>query len=261
MKRTQIMPDPGLLPETVQQLIADATIYDSSCSTEATVWFIDKDGGFYLKSAPAGSLKAEAEMTRFFHSKDLSVEVLTYESADRDYFVTRAAIGEDCIHPQYLDDPKQLSEKLGILLLQLHETDTTGCPVSDLTAAFLAVAEENRNLGKWHSSRLAEGMRHYSAEEAWHVVQEFSGVLKTDTLIHGDYCLPNIMLDNWNFSAFIDVGSGGIGDRHLDLYWGCWSLNFNLKDSRWCSRFLDAYGRDHFDPEILKAISAFEAFG
>ena len=95
MNRTQIMLDPGLLPETMQQLIADAAIYDSSCSTEATVWFIDKDGGFYLKSAPAGSLKAEAEMTRFFHSKDLSVEVLAYESADRDYFVTRAAIGED----------------------------------------------------------------------------------------------------------------------------------------------------------------------
>ena len=195
MKRTQIMPDPGLLPETVQQLIADATIYDSSCSTEATVWFIDKDSGFYLKSAPAGSLKAEAEMTRFFHSKDLSVEVLAYESADRDYFVTRAAIGEDCIHPQHLYDPKQLSEKLGILLRRLHEVDPSGCPVTDRT------------------------------------------------------------------SAFIDVGSGGIGDRHLDLYWGCWSLNFNLKDSRWCSRFLDAYGRDHFDPEILKAISAFEAFG
>ena len=261
MNRTQIMPDPGLLPETVQQLIADAAIYDSSCSTEATVWFIDKDSGFYLKSAPAGSLKAEAEMTRFFHSKNLSVEVLAYESADRDYFVTRAAIGEDCIHPQYLDDPKHLSEKLGILLRQLHETAPIGCPVTDRIAAFLAVAEENRNLGKWHPSRLVESMRHYSAEEAWYVVQEFSGTLKSDTLIHGDYCLPNIMLDNWKFSAFIDVGSGGISDRHMDLYWGCWSLNFNLKDIRWCSRFLDAYGQDHFDPEILKAISAFEAFG
>ena len=39
-------------------------------------------------------------------------------------------------------------------------------------------------------------------------------------------------------------GNGGIGDRHMDLYWGCWSLNFNLKDSVWCSRFLDAYGKD-----------------
>ena len=77
-------------------------------------------------------------------------------------------------------------------------------------------------------------------------------------LIHGDYCLPNVMLDNWRFSGFIDVGGGGVGDRHIDLYWGCWSIQYNLKDSRWCSRFLDAYGREAIDPEKLRRIHALE---
>ena len=260
MNRTQIMPDPGLLPETVQQLIADATIYDSSCSTEATVWFIDKDGGFYLKSAPAGSLKAEAEMTRFFHGKGLSVEVLAYESADRDYFVTRAAIGEDCIHPQYLDDPKHLSEKLGILLRQLHETDAADCPIATRNSFSLSTAEANYRAGKYDTSLFPASWGFAAKEEAWQEIQHNGHHLQNNALLHGDYCLPNILLDHWKFSGFIDVGFGGLGDRHIDVFWGAWTLFFNLKTNAYYDRFLDAYGRDVLQTELLRTVAAIESF-
>ena len=84
--------------------------------------------------------------------------------------------------------------------------------------------------------------------------------MKNDTLLHGDYCLPNILLDDWKFSGFIDLDSGGVGDRHIDLFWGAWTLRFNLHTDAWCDRFLDAYGRDRIEPEILRAIAAFEVF-
>ena len=261
MNRTPVSIELSNFPKMLHPFLSGADIYDSSCSADARVYFIDKDEGFYLKTASAGSLKTEAEMTGFFHSKGLSAEVLAYETLDQDYFLTRAVPGEDCIHPQYLDNPKRLAETIGMLLRQLHEIDPIGCPVTDCTTSFISATEENHRLGKWHPSRLPLSMKHCSFDDAFTMVQQFSGELKNDTLIHGDYCLPNIMLDNWKFSGFIDVGNGGIGDRHMDLYWGCWSLNFNLKDSRWCSYFLDAYGRDHFEPEILKAVAAFEAFG
>ena len=261
MKQTPTFIDPGLFPESLREFLVDVPVFDSSCSQDARVYYLRKNGGYYLKTAPRGTLDAEATMTRFFHVKGLSAEVIAYESTDRDYLLTRAVSGTDCLDMQYLDDPKRLSETLGILLRRLHETNPSDCPVTDRTSAFIAATADNHRLGKWHPSRLPKNRRQASVEDMWALVQQFSGELKNDTLIHGDYCLPNIMLDNWKFSAFIDVGSGGIGDRHMDLFWGCWSLNFNLKDSVWCSRFLDAYGRDHFDPEILGAIAAFEAFG
>ena len=261
MNRTPVSIELSHFPEMLHPFLSGTAVFDSSCSPDARVYFIDREDGFYLKTAPAGSLKAEAEMTGFFHSKGLSAEVIAYASSDRDYFLTRALPGEDCLDRQYLDEPKRLADTMGILLRQLHETAAAGCPVEKRTALFISATEENYRLGKWHPSRLSDGMKHYSIDDAWATVQQFSRWLKNDTLIHGDYCLPNIMLNNWKFSGFLDVGSGGIGDRHMDLYWGCWSLNYNLRDRRWCSRFLDAYGRDHFDPEILKAISAFEAFG
>ena len=61
---------------------------------EARVYYMDRDGGYYLKSAPAGSLRAEAEKTRFFHEKGLGAEVLSYlTEGERDWILTRAVAG------------------------------------------------------------------------------------------------------------------------------------------------------------------------
>ena len=91
-------------------------------------------------------------------------------------------------------------------------------------------------------------------------MKKYGHLLKTDTLLHGDYCLPNIILDNWNFSGFIDLGSGGVGDKHIDLFWGIWTLEFNLKTDKYTNRFLDAYGRFDIEPDMLKIIAAIEVF-
>ena len=75
------------------------------------------------------------------------------------------------------------------------------------------------------------------------------------------YFIQQFMLDNFKFSGFIDVDHGGVGDRHVDLYWGLWSLNFNLKTDRYRQRFLDAYGRDKVNEDALHVIAAAEVFG
>lgn len=72
------------------------------------------------------------------------------------------------------------------------------------------------------------------------VVRRLENFAADDVLIHGDYCLPNVILDRFSFRSFIDVGNGGVGDRHFDLYWGLWTLRYNLKTDRYHERFLDA---------------------
>ena len=49
MKKTPITKIPTPLPDDIVRFIGDARIYDSSCSPEARVYFIDRDGGYYLK--------------------------------------------------------------------------------------------------------------------------------------------------------------------------------------------------------------------
>lgn len=260
MQRIFLSVDPALYPSQFHSLLTGADVYDSSCSKEARVYFIDRGPGFYLKTAPAGTLQKETEQTRFFHSKGLGAEVLAYERLEQDWLLTSRVPGEDCLNPMYLDDPIRLCDTTAQLLRMLHDTDPTGCPIPH-TPNYLNTARSNYEARRYDTSLFPDNWGYASAEEAWKVVEASEKYLKADTLLHGDYCLPNIMLEHWRFSGFIDLGNGGVGDRHVDLFWGIWSLNFNLKTNQYRNRFLDAYGRELVNEDLFPVISAFEVFG
>lgn len=261
MERRPVVPDWDAIPGAFHPYLRNAAVFDSSCSPDARVYFLDKGPGFYLKTAPKGTLEKETAMTRFFHSKGLSAEVLAYESLDADWLLTVRVPGEDCTLPRYLEDPVRLCDTTAELLRMLHSQDISGCPVPDRTADYLETARRNYLANSFDSSLLPDNRGYATPEEAWRVVEENGKYLKADTLLHGDYCLPNILLDNWRFSGFIDLGTGGVGDKHVDLFWGIWSLQFNLKTHRCRERFLDAYGREDICGETLRTIGAIEAFG
>jgi kanamycin kinase len=261
MERHPVSPDLSTIPPQFHPLLSGADVYDSSCSALAQVWFLDKAHGFYLKKAPKGALQKEAAMYGFFHSKGLAPEVIAYESLESDWMLTVRAKGEDCIHPMYRSEPQRLCDTTAQLLRMLHETPTHGCPVPDRTKDYLHTARKNYRLKKYDTTLFPDNWGYATAEEAWRELEENSKYLQTNTLLHGDYCLPNIVLDNWQFSSFIDLDTAGVGDRHVDLFWATWSLQFNLKTDRYRDRFLDAYGRDSICPELFRTVAAIEVFG
>lgn len=261
MKKTLLKTPLCDLPQDIERLIAGADIYDSSCSPEARVYFIDRDHGCFLKRSAVGALTKEAQMTAYFHKLGLGAEVLKYESGEYDWLLTSRVIGEDCTHADYLAYPEHLCDTIATTLRELHELDASDCPVPDRTAEYLALAERNYITGNYDKSHFPDSFGYASAEQAWAVLNEGKSALKSDVLIHGDYCLPNIMLDGWKLSGFVDVGNGGIGDRHIDVFWGIWTLWFNLGTDKYRDRFIDAYGRDKIDENILKIIAAAEVFG
>lgn len=260
MKKT-LLTETEVFPDEFRKYTENSIVYDSSCSPEARVYFIDRDGGYYLKRAPKGSLAREAAMTDYFHSKALATEVIGYICADHDWMLTRAVQGEDCCDAIYTADPKRLCDTLACLLRHLHETDKSGCPVTDHTSIYFDTVKTNHEKGMFDADFLPRGYEKISADEAYDAVGQSKGLFKSDTLLHGDYCLPNVMLDNWKFSAFIDLDHAGVGDRHVDLFWGAWTLNFNLKTDIYRDRFFDAYGRDKIDQNLLDAVALAECFG
>jgi kanamycin kinase len=124
----------------------------------------------------------------------------------------------------------------------------------------LANARRNYETRAFDASLFPDNWGYDTPEEAWAVVEQQGQYLRADTLLHGDYCLPNIMLDGWRFSGFIDLDAGGVGDRHMDLFWGIWSLWFNLKTDAFRERFLDGYGRQDVNEELLRVVAAVEVF-
>jgi kanamycin kinase len=62
-----------------------------------------------------------------------------------------------------------------------------------------------------------------------------------NVLIHGDYCLPNVLVEEDRLSALVDVGGAGLGSPEVDLAAGVWTLQYNFGKG-FASEFLDAYG-------------------
>ena len=216
MNRTRIALDPAQFPEELRPCLQDAAVFDSSCSEDARVFYIDRNGGLFLKRYAAGKLKTEAE---------------------------------------------KLCDTAAVQLRRLHEIRADDCPVKDRLDSYRALVLSGHEHGKYEPDLFRGLWEFASREEAWQTAQRGLPCLKKEVLIHGDYCLPNIILDNWRFSGFIDVGAGGISDRHIDILWGIWTLKYNLGTVRWTERFMDAYGRDRIDRELLRCIAAMEMIG
>lgn len=262
MNRTRTQLNPDSLPAAAACFLKGAALYDSSCSTEARVVFIDRDGGLFLKTAAAETLRTEAAMTAYYHKLGLSAEVLLYcTERGKDWLITRRIPGEDCLDAQYRSDPKRLCDTTATLLRALHETEPKDCPVPDRIERYAANVRKGFD-GSHYEPELFAGLWEFSSFDETRAAAEAGlTALRTEVLLHGDYCLPNVILQDWRLSGFIDLGNGGIGDRHIDLLWGVWTLNYNLKTVKLTDRFLDAYGRDLVEPEKLRAVAAMEIIG
>ena len=262
MKHQPITVLPFDLPHELAPLLSGARIYDSSSSADARVYFLDKDEGYYLKRAARGELAREAQLTAFFHSLGLGPQVVRYASTDtHDLLLTVRLNGEDGVHPKHLAEPKRLCDVFATALRALHETKVLDCPVPNRTQNYIDTVYENARRGQFDLSLFGDEHPFRSAEEALRVFEDGKGALSCDVLLHGDYCLPNIVLSDFRPTGFIDLGCGGIGDRHIDVFWGLWTLWYNLGTHALDERFLDAYGRDAVRTELLKVIAAAEIFG
>ena len=196
-------------PEKLQNTLKDAKVYDSSSSPEAQVLFIDKKDGYYLKIASKKSLEREAEMTDYFKKKNLGLGYISYLSDQSQDFLLKEKIqGDNYLAKQYLKNPKQLCDSLAENLRFLHEQNFEDCPILDHSERYLKKVENNARLNKSNLDFVTNYNIH-TPEETYDYIQNNKLLLKDDTLLHGDYCLPNIILDNWQFKGFIDLDCAG----------------------------------------------------
>jgi len=62
-----------------------------------------------------------------------------------------------------------------------------------------------------------------------------------NVLVHGDYCLPNVLVQDGKLSGLVDVGQAGLGGPEIDLAAGVWTLQYNFGKG-FARAFLDVYG-------------------
>ena len=157
------------------------------------------------------------------------------QQGERDFLLMGAVPGRDAT--KWLNQPKWLCAQLAEAMRLLHSIPANDCPITDVNEQALRLYEKEKG----------------------HAFEGDAGILRKDALLHGDCCLPNAMFDEKGFCGFIDLGEGGLGDRHFDLYWARWSLAYNLKTEKYGDYLLDAYGREAIDPERLEICARLSA--
>jgi len=240
-------------PAELHPYLTGGRFWETTSNPATPVLFCDS--GFYIKQGGKGELARESAMDILFAQRGIGPAVELYLSGERDYLVTRAVQGQSLLHDR--DDPKRLCEALAGALRLLHDQSTADVPVSTAHQYYLDTMVKPVPVHLNPRMQL-ERFPVSSPEEGWALVQAQREQLCADTLIHGDACLPNIFLDQWQFSAFIDCAQAGLGNRHCDLYWALWSLQFNLKTGQYSDCFLDAYGLEGIEPELIRMVAAME---
>ncbi len=123
-----------------------------------------------------------------------------------------------------------------------------------LTRQVAGVPMSNPSLG-WTPKRVAEklgeilrGLHSTNASSCPFGVKKQGNVL-----IHGDYCLPNVLVDKGVLSALVDVGRAGLGNPEDDLAAGVWTLQYNFGKG-FARDFLEAYGWPPMTDEAIEKL-------
>ncbi len=116
-------------------------------------------------------------------------------------------------------DPSNVTRALAEGLKMLWQVDISDCPVGCTvkTDAEAVLAYEAKD------------------DELRACIEEFRKLpapTETEPLVfsHGDYCLPNVFLQDGRISGFLDLGGAGIADKWYDIAVCLWSMNYNFKE-------------------------------
>ena len=156
--------------------------------------------------------------------------------------------GEMSCDTYYLEHPRILLEALACGLKMLWEVDVRDCPrIRDLNAVLqeARVQVENHlvDLNNVEPETFGEG-GFENPEQLLEWLENHRPSFEP-VLSHGDFCLPNIFLENGNVKGFIDLGKTGVGDKWNDIALCYRSLKHN---------FDGTYGGkvyEDFKPEML----------
>jgi aminoglycoside 3'-phosphotransferase II len=197
-------------------------------------------------AADAAHLLAEADRLRWAKGVGIrSPQVMHLaEAYGNCWLVMECLPGKDAATSH--DPPAVKIYELARALKTVHMLDANECPFDEtLTAKFARATErvksnhideddfDNEHLGK-------------TAAELFRELERSRPPTEDIVVVHGDACLPNIILDGGRFSGFVDCDRLGRSDSYQDLALACRSISTNL-GPEWVEPFIRAYGMTSFD--------------
>lgn len=176
-------------------------------------------------------------------------KVICYEQDDEyQYLLMSRLTGEMSCNEYYLEHPQELLTLLAEAMKMLWSVDVTDCPRkrdidTELAEARYRVENYLVDMDNVEPTTFGEG--------GFKDPGELLKWLKDNrpdyepVLSHGDFCLPNIFIEDGRISGFIDLGDTGIGDKWRDIALCYRSLKHNFDGSYGGKVYAD------FQPDML----------
>ena len=243
----------------------------------ATVYRLDATSTLYLKYAPIPdssdsgvSPLAEAQRLEWLLANDVPCpEIVDYGTLDEhEYIVTAAAPGLPASHDWPPDARLSVVDAVADFATGLHRLPIAECPFDRRLKVTVPLAQEIAGLGEVDLAGLDKKRR------GWTVTRLVTELLATarqvgreePVVCHGDYCLPNVLVDpdTWAVTAIVDVGRLGVADRYADLALMTRSLSSATLNPQfgpqYSDRFMYRYGELPADSQRLELYRLLDEF-
>ena len=232
--------------------------------TNTSVFKITKNcNTYYLKSRIKDkhvSFQNEINVLSWLKNKLPVAEVIEYAMSDtHEFLLTSEVPGINCVDAMQNYSYNNITAWLVEGLQIIHSVDISKCPFNEGLDIKLKNAKYNLE------NKLID-VNDFDPERKDKTVLELYDFLVTNlpdenhfVFNHGDYCLPNILVNNGKISGYIDVDRSGISDRYNDLAIASRSIKYNLGEE-YEKLFFKLYGISQLDLEKIKYYRTVDEF-
>ncbi len=243
------MPPPAKLPTQVSDAHRgwSANIHYAPYAT-ATWKLTSPDGAVRFAKVASNdlypTLAGERDRMLWAQGKLSVPDVIDYGCDDDvEWLLTAALPGVDASDDTLREDPATLVATMARGLRVFHDTPIEGCPFDfQLDAAIDHVRRRVHGGGVPIEVAGMHSMHHHLGVERALAQLESTRPTSEDVVVcHGDYCFPNVLIENGRATGYIDLGELGLADRWWDIAIGAWSVTWNV-DPKWEPLFYEAYG-------------------
>lgn len=218
-------------------------------------------GPAYLKSAKgeaAKDLPREAERLRWIGDRLRVPEVVAFVEGNTSFLLLSELPGQAAQTCIAQTSAERVMEVMADALIKVHALPIADCPFGGLLESELGEAQKRLIDGLITRDHFKESYGQWpEASMEW--LRSNTDLVRDRVFTHGDFFLPNVLIEDGALSGIVDWGLAGIADRHRDFMSVAVTLRLNL-NGMYGPRFHEAYGAPGADPGRLEFYATLDRF-
>lgn len=138
-------------------------------------------------------------------------------TTERDFLLISAIAGADASAGVWRGEPRRVIEESANGLRAVRGVAIDDCPFDARLWRRIEAARRNVELGLVDESDFDDERAGRSAASLFRELLETKPDDENLVFTHGDFCLPNVILNDWKTSGFVDWARGGVADEYQDI--------------------------------------------